>query len=164
MSRRYVFSISLLIILVTGCYTHRIKTLESIIANAPDASTYLINELKTKNILLINEDHTIMNEELFITENLQAFYDMGVRYIFTEENLHNENLFPTYPWMLVGGRMEENIFKESIFSLEQSTSSADPFKAIYAEAEVDYERYNPNEDVAWLNYREKKRLKKLLKY
>jgi tetratricopeptide (TPR) repeat protein len=50
----------------------------------PDAADYIVNALEQNKLVFIGEDHSIVNEEIFMAENLQAFYDVGLRYIFRE--------------------------------------------------------------------------------
>jgi hypothetical protein len=138
-----------------------VTKLETIAAEAPDAATYLLEELKTKKIIFINEDHTIMNEELFLAEHLQEFYDAGVRYFFSESDITQKSHLPIYPWTLPGSnRVEQRALRQAIVSLEQSTAGTDPFKVVLPELGRNPENYDPvnmitfTDMTPWINYRD----------
>jgi hypothetical protein len=50
----------------------------------PDAKEYILNALAQNKLVFIGEDHALVNEELFMAENLQAFYDAGLRFLIRE--------------------------------------------------------------------------------
>jgi hypothetical protein len=153
--------LAVITILITGCATSPVKKLETIAAEAPDAAAYLIDELKAKKIIFINETHTIVNEELFLAEHLQEFYDAGVRYFFSEGDITKESYLPIYPWMPTGNRVERRALIQAVASLEQSTAGTDPFKVVLPEL-----GRNQNDDpanmTAWLNYRDEYAAKNII--
>jgi hypothetical protein len=140
--------------MISGCKSAPENRLEKIAGNAPDAVPYLLNELKTKRIIFIGDDSTMINDELFLAEHLQSFYDAGVRFIFTENNLvrATEQFFPAYPW-ITGDRVERDTLKAALASLEQATKQKDPLHVIAAEALfIEPAQDFPNQ-IEWMNYR-----------
>ncbi|MDR0707736.1 MAG: hypothetical protein LBF60_07665 [Treponema sp.] len=145
---------AILLMAAGGCTSAPEKRMEKIAATAPDAAAWLINAFKTKKIIFINETHVTANEEIFLAEHMRAFYDAGVRYIFTESDLAaNDQFMPSYPWMLTGGRVEDDDMKHALLSLEQTTRETDPFMVIAAEAGAMISENFANL-VDWLNYRD----------
>ena len=145
------------------------KKLEAIAAKAPDAAAHLLDELKTKKIIFFSDDHIIMNEEMFLAEHLQEFYDAGVRYFFSESNITKVSFLPTYPWMNTGsGRVEMSGLSQTIVSLEQSTADTDPFKVVLAEegriADIIELGLEEEDSITakWLNYRDDYAAKKII--
>jgi hypothetical protein len=155
--------LAVIAVVITGCAGLPEKRLETIAAKAPDAAMYLLDELKTKKIILINERHLNMNEELFLAEHLQGFYNAGVRYLFTEGDMRKESHIPIYPWMYTGHRAEERELRRAIEAL-------DPFNVVIAEEGriKNIEEFNGNNngnDLAslnWLNYRDEYAAKSII--
>jgi hypothetical protein len=146
--------VALLIMATNGCVSTPEKRMEKIAATAPDAVSWLVNEFKTKKIIFINETHVVANEEMFLTEHLRTFYDAGVRYLFTGCDLTaNDKFVPSYPWMLVGDRVENDDMKYALLSLEEAARESDPFMVIPAEAGAMISEDFANL-VDWLNYRD----------
>lgn len=161
---RYSLLLAVITILITGCTTLSVKKLETIAAQAPDAAAYLLDELKTKKIIFINETHTIMNEELFLAEHLQEFYDAGVRYFFSEGNITKESYLPIYPWTSTGNRVERRALIQAVVSLEQSTAGTDPFMVVLPEEGKDpnYENHDSANMTDWINYRDEYAVKNII--
>ncbi|MDR3342463.1 MAG: hypothetical protein LBT14_06690 [Treponema sp.] len=161
--RTALYGLLLAATLITGCATSPVTKLEKINTDAPDAAAYLLDELKTKKVIFINEAHIIMNEELFLAEHVQEFYDAGVRYFFSESNITRDHLEPMYPWMSGGAnRVEARELRQVLLSLEQSTASKDPFKVVWTEEGENYDNYDPSNEVAWLNYRDEYSAKNII--
>ena len=110
-----------------------------------DAKQYILDALDQNKLVFIGEEHVKVNEELFLAENLQAFYDAGLRYIFIEGNDGNYvtarpssiPLFP--PWREdVGGKYEAGAVSQAIRKINDAVPEAEQIREIPAEA-----GYNP---------------------
>jgi hypothetical protein len=95
------------------------KKTAAILSNAPDALEGVLESFKKADIVFIGSaSHYLLNETLFTTENLQHFYDAGVRYIlieggggrkddsalFSDEELQDIAIVLFYPWEYAGVR------------------------------------------------------------
>jgi tetratricopeptide (TPR) repeat protein len=93
------------------------KRIATIMTGAPDAISVVLSYFQTSDIVFIGgASHRLLNEVLFVTENLQRFYDAGVRYILIEGGSKNANPISSdeelqqigiilfYPWEYVGVR------------------------------------------------------------
>ena len=148
---RFAFIFSAIILLI-GCKTGSVRDIERFSANAPNAITYLLEELKTKRMIFINEEE-------FIIKHLQEFYDAGIHYLFYEGNLSSESRFlASYPWMNTGSAFELELFTQDLVSFEESTLNTDPFRIISAEKGLNTEGVERDDDynwiISWLNYRD----------
>ena len=88
---------------------------------------------------MIGEDHTCVNEELFLSENIKKLYDAGVRYFFFEGGAIVENARPGdsgynfymfYPWMAAAWRYEEILFYQSLLDFNSTLPYKDQIKFI----------------------------------
>ncbi|MDR0636350.1 MAG: hypothetical protein LBF87_04655 [Treponema sp.] len=109
----------------------------------PDAKQYILDALAQNKLVFIGEGHVEVNEELFLAENLQAFYDAGLRYIFVESSNYvtarpsSIMLFP--PWREdVGGKYEAGAVNQAIRKINDAVPEAEQIRKIPAEA-----GYNP---------------------
>jgi hypothetical protein len=99
-----------------------------IFANALDAVESVLDCLKKADIVFIGAvGHRLSNESLFWNENLQRFYDAGVRYLlvegggggvddsplYSEEELLDRTLLLYYPWEYVGIRYRGRDWEDS---------------------------------------------------
>jgi hypothetical protein len=107
-----------------------------------ESITTLLEELEHKKILFIGEDHIIINEELFLAENLQKFYDTGVRYIFVESNPDLDIFIPGsknyyfllfYPWIIAGWKYETQSLQQAILAFNAKLPEADRIKILSPE-------------------------------
>jgi hypothetical protein len=79
--------------------------------NSKNAIDTILNELQQCKIIAIGEEHTRVNEQLFLADNIEALYNAGVRYIFAEgggsdELIENYAFLMFYPWLNSGWRYE----------------------------------------------------------
>jgi tetratricopeptide (TPR) repeat protein len=114
----------------------------------PDATDYIVNALAQDKLVFIGEDHFLVNEELFMAENLQAFYDAGLRYIFLEgageDDAVNQSPVREYPefriltfppWRAdVGGKYEGRLFNQAIRKINNAVPEEERIRAIFPEA------------------------------
>jgi hypothetical protein len=47
--------------------------------SAQNAVDFLVDSLERQNIIMIGENHSYVNEELFLSQNIKKLYDAGVR-------------------------------------------------------------------------------------
>ena len=92
--------------------------------NSTDAITQIIQEIKNKKIIFIGDSHDQATPVLFLAENLEKFYNAGIRYLFLEENSDNfiENpdnfeLFVYPPWCSWGYNYEYLIMEKEIIKI-----------------------------------------------
>jgi hypothetical protein len=138
----------------------------------PDAKQYILDALAQNKLVFIGENYSQVNEELFMAENMQAFYDAGLRYIFLEGIFTEYSpvssqsplpvsdnriwLFP--PWQInVGGRYEGAVFNQAILKINDAVPEAERIRLIPAEA-----GYNPTpEEGTDLNKRDQQAFKNI---
>jgi hypothetical protein len=120
---------------------------------APDAIDFIIESFQdTKIIFIGSSSHRLSNPEIFTKENLQRFYDAGVRYIldeggklvadpvFTDEEMLNlfnqENAFMLFhPWDYAGARYSpEPHFYQLIALFNMDKKDEDKIKVIGMES------------------------------
>ncbi|MDR1400545.1 MAG: hypothetical protein LBJ41_11535 [Treponema sp.] len=118
----------------------------------PDARQYILDALAQNKLVFIGENHELVNEELFMAENLQSFYDAGLRYLFEEgpelgydpsrtplpgEPDYRLLIFP--PWRTdVGGKYEAGAMSRAIREINNAVLEEERIREIPAEA-----GYNP---------------------
>jgi hypothetical protein len=137
----------------------------------PDAKQYILDALAQNKLVFVGEDHTQINEELFMAENMQAFYDAGLRYIFVEENEDYEPLqaplviFP--PWRDdvgrgdggggIGGKYEgDDVVGHAIQTINDAVPEAERIQFIPTEA-----GYNPTPEEGNLDKRDQQAFKNI---
>jgi hypothetical protein len=111
------------------------REIAAILSNAPDAVEGVLDCLEKADIVFIGaEGHRLSNEPLFWKENLQRFYDAGVRYLLmeggggriddsplaSEEELLDRQILLYYPWEYVGGRYRGRDWEDSGDSIGRS--------------------------------------------
>ena len=94
--------------------------------NNTDAITQIIQEIKNKKIIFIGDIHDQATPVLVLAENLEKFYNAGIRYLFLEENSDNfiENpdnleLFVYPPWCSWGYNYEYLIMEKEIIKINK---------------------------------------------
>ena len=144
----HIFAIIFAIVSLCGCSNN--SKLENYIASelkkgniSENSIDVLLRELKDKKVILIGEDHTLVNEELFVANNLKKLYDSGVRYIFLEGGAATlerslpgsigYNFIMFYPWMQTAWRYEELLLQKSIIEINNSVPINEQIKLIFPE-------------------------------
>ncbi|MDR2029034.1 MAG: hypothetical protein LBP93_05790 [Treponema sp.] len=160
--KKALWCIVCLSLILSGCNAAKeaVAELREISISAPDALTCILEEIKNKKIIFIGESHPIVNEELFIAENIGDFYDAGVRYIFDESGIpdylaigdENYFFFMFYPWMSAGWRYEGASYYQAVRNLNASLPEEDRIKIIAPES--GREDYSAIEQDDWMNYRD----------
>jgi hypothetical protein len=133
----------------------------------PDAKQYILDALAQNKLVFVGEYHTQLNEELFMAENMQAFYNAGLRYIFVEDNEDYEPLqaplliYP--PWRndvggrTIGGKYEGDVVDRAIQTINDAVPESERIRFIPAEA-----GYNPTlEEGNDLNKRDQQAFKNI---
>jgi tetratricopeptide (TPR) repeat protein len=133
----------------------------------PDAKQYILDALTQNKLVFVGEYHTQLNEELFIAENLQAFYDAGLRYIFVEGSELDDDpsqtpllIYP--PWRndvggrIAGGTYGGDAIGQAIRTINDAVPEAERIREIPAEA-----GYNPAPGESDLNKRDQQAFKNI---
>lgn len=126
-------------------------------------SEKVLEDLQTKKIIFIGENHLDVYPVVFMTQHIRDFYKAGVRYIFLEGGFprlaqtttdKEYSFLITNPYIQIGWKYEDNNFEESILQIN-CENEADPIKIIFPEKELtSFEQYL-NEDISeLLNYRD----------
>jgi hypothetical protein len=114
-------------------------------SNSKSVIDVILKELQNSKIIAIGENHNIINEELFIADNIQALYNAGVRYIFTESSSDSTALptgetywFPMfYPWMAAGWRFEEIALYQAVSDFNNTLPADDKIQVLCFESVPD---------------------------
>jgi len=100
--------------------------------NSKNAIDFILDELQHSKIIAVGENHSVMNEELFLAHNIQALYNAGVRYIFTESTMDTAlpsgetYWFPMfYPWIVAGWRYEEAALYQAVSDINNALPQDD---------------------------------------
>ena len=113
------------------------------IMDAPDADDYIVELINSHRLVFISENHSIVNPILFLSENLEKFYNAGTRYLFLEGGMsivpdsENYNFFMFYPWNHTGWKYESVLLTQTVTALNQSVPVSEQLHVIYAEAQGD---------------------------
>lgn len=107
--------------------------------NCTNASDKIVEEIKSRKLIFIGDIHSEAGPMLFLAENLERFYEAGVRYLFFEEKSNNyiENpeqldLFVYPPWGTWGYKYEYLLMENEILKINKKHSD-DPLKLIWPE-------------------------------
>ncbi len=109
---------------------------------APDATNQILNEISSKKIIFISENHDEVYPLYYLSENLELFYKAGIRYLFLEEESDNymENpeklilgIFP--PWQQQGSKFQYQLFEDKIIELNKSHKD-DPLIVVWPETGI----------------------------
>jgi hypothetical protein len=146
--------------MLIGCRTPPVRELGELRGGMVDASEFIANELKTKKIVFIGESHLFVNPKMFIAENIQKFYNAGVRYLFDESGLpdyvsindENYKFYMFYPWMTAGWRFEGAEYFQAVNRLNSTLPKEEQIKVIAPE--VGRESLAGIEPEDRLNYRD----------
>lgn len=128
----------LFLISLTGCKT----TFD--LRNEKDAAHQIVEDIQSKKIVFLGDEHDWAFPPQFIAENLESFYKAGVRYIFLEEKSGYYLKMPehydsfVYPvWGTWGYKQEEHILTDEITRLNEIYKS-DPLIVFWPEEELSF--------------------------
>lgn len=123
----------------------------------------IIDDLQNKKVIFIGENHSDVYPVIFMTENIQKFYDMGVRYLFLEggcprlrQNYTEDNysFVVGNPCINMGWKYEYYCFEEVVLRINQNNLS-DQLQVIFPEEDIIEFNHSSNEGLAkWMNYRD----------
>ena len=104
-----------------------------------DSVEQIVEDIKSKKIVFLGNEHANGWISLFIKENLLKFYEAGVRYVFLEgDNNHyiskaEDFCFCLYPvWGEFGFRFEETLIGDEIIKINEQHKE-DPITVIFSE-------------------------------
>ncbi|MCF0242325.1 MAG: hypothetical protein HUK25_06780, partial [Treponema sp.] len=106
----------------------------------------IIEDLNNKKVIFIGENHDNIYPVLLITDNLNIFYNSGLRYIFLESgddgvlsdsNLDSYSFDIVPPWTMYAWKYELHLLEEQI-QLINSNNPADPIKVYWPEYNLAY--------------------------
>ena len=109
--------------------------------NEKNADEQIIEYLKSKKIVFIGEHHSTVFPILYLTQNMETFYNTGVRYLFLEEegdgffpaeNYDNYRLKVVPPWCTFGWKYEYHLMELEVARVNQLHPS-DPINVIFPE-------------------------------
>ena len=131
-----------------------------LLRNANAVSEQIIEDLKTKKIVFIGENHNDVYPVIFMTEHMEEFYDAGVRYLFLEEESDNylnnpeEFRFAIYPpWMQFAYKYEYLNFEKEIERINNLNKN-DPIIVIWGETGLEITQNDMDAGLRVLNMRD----------
>lgn len=123
----------------------------------------VIEDLQSKKIVFIGENHADVYPIIFMTEHMQEFYDMGVRYLFLEggfPRLRNDYKEEDYAFVMgnpcinMGWKYEEYNFEEAVLAINHKEMS-DKIQVIFPEENIIEFDHSTKEGLEnWMNYRD----------
>lgn len=133
--RKSFYILLILFLFLTSCRT------TYNLQNAKNADDQIMECLHSKKIVFIGENHSTVFPILYMTQNIERFYEAGVRYIFLEEegdgflpegNYDNYHMLIVPPWCTFGGKHEYHLMEIEIARVNQ-LHPEDPIKVIFPE-------------------------------
>ena len=136
--------------------------------NEKVALDQILEDLQSKKVIFIGENHDDVFPIIFCTRNLEAFYNAGLRYIFLEsgdDGLLDDSNIDTYdfqvipPWGLYAWKFEQQLFEEKVIEINKKNPS-DIIKVIWPENNLILPNSNNVTEV--LNFRDNHIQKKII--
>lgn len=127
-----------------------------------DVCDKICEDLTDKKIIFISEKHSDVYPILFMIENLEKFYQSGLRYLFLEagddgyladSNFTEYNFEIVPPWGLYAWKYEQHLLELEIERINLLHKD-NPIKVIWPEYNLDYSTFNNNAPEV-LNFRDK---------
>jgi len=119
--------------------------IESRLSTAENANGKVISLMKEQRILFLAENHASVNPILFLTENIEEFYNDGLRYLVLEGITAPADqvgrLFYFYPWENTGWKLERQLLDDEIERIN-AVYDSDPITVIWGEDGFDYGNVN----------------------
>lgn len=143
------------VLLLTSCKT----TIN--LQNEKNADEQIIEYLQSKKIVFIGEHHSTVFPILYMTENMENFYNNGVRYLFLEEegdgffpaeNYDNYRLMIVPQWCTFGWKHEYHLMELEIARINQ-LHPEDPINVIFPETGITWPE-DMNDSTKVLNARD----------
>src|SRR5574344_939853 len=124
------------LLFITGC-----KTTYNL-QNSKNAHDQILEAIHSKKIVFIGETHTTVFPILYMTQNIEKFYEAGVRYLFLEEegdgfsftdgNYDNYKIHIVPQWCTYGWKYEYHLMEKEIERINQ-LHPEDPINVIVPE-------------------------------
>lgn len=138
--KRKILKLFLFIFICLPVYSNSIKKYD--FRKAQNANDNVCTNLLDKKVVFIGENHDDVVPYSFMTQNIESFYNQGVRYLFLESwnNVMRINQAETYNyrfrfypiWQTSAWRYEETLFVDEILRIN-SLYQDDPIKVIFPE-------------------------------
>ena len=133
-----ILGIVVVFVILTALYFNDFRKEYRTSGNAIDR---IVKEFQDRKIIAFGENHTRVNEQLFLANNLEALYNAGVRYIFIEGGDPESNIpsgetyffIMWYPWSISGWRYETTALYQAIVDFNNTLQSDDKIKIISPE-------------------------------
>lgn len=159
--KRLVFNL-LFLICVCSCSTVR-SIPSGFFINTKPTLDCIVEDLQNKKIVMLGENHAILNEEIFLLNNFKTLYDAGVRYLFTEGvmpsylNPSDKNyfFFMFNPWVGANWKYEMVELYVKINNFNQNLPFEDRIKMIVPElGRIEVDSSDPSAFSEFINYRD----------
>lgn len=158
---RYKFLRFLLFFCIVSIFMncHEDKFLK-LISSAESAKDVLLTEIKNKKVIFISENHNDVNPIIFLSENLEDFYNAGVRYLVLESGLKSKpgdtdyKFLGFYPWTVAGWKYDWVLLSYQIERLNEGKSNDDYLHVISGEETLDISNLRELSDEKILNLRD----------
>lgn len=127
--------ILILLLCISGCKS------TFYLQNAKDADQQILEEIQSKKVVFIGENHSTVFPIFFMTQKMEDFYQAGVRYLFLEEegdgflpagDYDDYKVIVTPPWCTFGWKYEYHLMELEIARIN-SLHPEDPIKVIFPE-------------------------------
>ena len=129
--------------------------------NEKDAAVQVVQDIQTKKIIFLGNNHNGAVPTFFLTENLKKFYDAGVRYLFLEGDNDNYISEPEkfkakiYPiWGHFGYNFEDIILYDEILEINENHKE-DPIIVVWPETGLVFTEEEWKDDTLTNNSRDK---------
>lgn len=152
------------LLLITGC-----KTTYNL-QDSKNAHDQILEAIHSKKIVFIGETHTTVFPILYMTQNIEKFYEAGVRYLFLEEegdgfsftdgNYDNYKICIVPQWCTYAWKYEYHLMEKEIARINQ-LHPEDPINVIFPENGVVLPE-DMNDGVAVLNARDEQAHKSII--
>lgn len=131
----------LLFIFFTSCseFNEASDIVDSILSERPNAVSEIEKILETKKIIFVgSDDHNLINDVIFFNkENLQRFYNKGLRYILfegdvpdDEKQMMEQQVMIFYPWENVAVQYYEHPILKNIAEINSSLTLNEKIKVV----------------------------------
>ena len=151
----YFFVVFSFLFLIISCKT------KFDLRNEKDAAVQVVQDIQTKKIIFLGNNHNGAVPTFFLKENLKKFYDAGVRYLFLEGDNDNYISEPEkfkgkiYPiWGHFGYNFEDIILYDEIIEINKNHKE-DPIIVVWPETGLVFTEEEWKDDTLTNNIRDK---------
>ena len=151
----YFFVVFSFLFLIISCKT------KFDLRNEKDAAVQVVQDIQTKKIIFLGNNHNGAVPTFFLKENLKKFYDAGVRYLFLEGDNDNYISEPEkfkgkiYPiWGHFGYNFEDIILYDEIIEINENHKE-DPIIVVWPETGLVFTEEEWKDDTLTNNIRDK---------